>query len=87
MIIYGSNLCPDVQKAIEVLQQQNIPFELRDFSKDLMALKEFLAIRDENPLFDKIKAEKMIGIPCFVLSNHVVTLDIDAVLEEYKKNK
>lgn len=81
MIVYGSNLCPNTVEAIEVLKEKNINFEYRDFDKDIKALKEFVSIRDENSIFDSVKAEKRIGIPCFVLSNDYVTLDLNLAIE------
>lgn len=86
MIVYGSNLCPNTVEAIEVLKEKDIKFKYKDFGKDIKALKEFVSIRDENSIFDSVKAEKRIGIPCFVLNNGVMTLDINAAIEEYKKN-
>ncbi len=81
MIVYGSNLCPNTVEAIKVLKEKNINFEYRDFDKDIKALKEFVSIRDENSIFDSVKAEKRIGIPCFVLSNDYVTLDLNLAIE------
>ncbi|MDT8715364.1 glutaredoxin [Clostridium sp. 19966] len=82
MIIYGSSLCSDTIDAIEELKQKNIAFQFRDFCEDLAALKEFMAIRDESHLFEEIKDEKKIGIPCFVLSDGIVTLDIKDVIKD-----
>lgn len=86
MIVYGSNLCPNTVEALEVLKEKNISFEYRDFGKDIKALKEFVSIRDENSIFDSVKAEKRIGIPCFVLNNNGVTLDLNSAVEGYMKD-
>lgn len=87
MKIYGSNVCPSTLKAIEELREKNISFDYRDFCEDIKALKEFVAIRDENSLFDDVKDEKRIGIPCFILDNGVITLDKNYAIEESMKNR
>jgi len=38
-------------------------------------LKEFLKIRDENPLFDAVREKGSIGIPTIVKADGSVTLD------------
>jgi len=40
-----------------------------------MYLKEFLKLRDENPLFDEIKREGKIGIPCIVWDDGSIHFD------------
>lgn len=66
MIIYGSMLCPDCVECRKDLDAEGIQYDYRDFSENLLYLKEFLRIRDENPLFGNIKAEGKIGIPCII---------------------
>ena len=46
-----------------------------DFAENLKNLKAFLAIRDGNPLFDDIRKEGKIGIPCLLEEVGTVTLD------------
>lgn len=71
MKVYGSHLCEDTQKALKELKD----VEFRNISEDLSALKEFLAIRDNNPLYDDVKKNGGIGIPVFVLDDGTVTFD------------
>ena len=71
MKVYGSHLCEDTQKALKELKG----VEFRNISEDLSALKEFLAIRDNNPLYDDVKKNGGIGIPVFVLDDGTVTFD------------
>ena len=75
MIIYGSLLCPDCVACCKDLDEAGIAYDYRDFSKDLKNLKEFLKIREENPLFDSIKQEGKIGIPCLVYDDGTVSID------------
>lgn len=78
--IYGSMLCPDCVQCRKDLDEAGTVYEYLDFSADLKNLKEFLKIRDGNPLFDSHRADGMIGIPCIVREDESITLD----WEEYK---
>ena len=40
-------------------------------------LREFLEIRDSDPVFDQVKARHGIGIPLFVREDGVKTFDMD----------
>lgn len=73
--IYGSMLCPDCVKCREDLDSVGVPYEFQDFFEDLKNLKSFLKIREGNPLFDKVRAEGNIGIPCLVKDDASVMLD------------
>lgn len=72
--IYGSMLCPDCVQCREDLDKSEIPYEYLDFSENLKNLKEFLAIRDGNPIFDAAREAGGIGIPCLVDENGNVSL-------------
>ena len=73
--IYGSMMCPDCVKCRQELEQAGVAYEYLDFSEKLVYLKEFLAIRDENPIFEPVKSAGKIGIPCIVREDGSVTLD------------
>ena len=62
--INGSMLCPDCVQCREDLDKAGIEYEFLDFGDSLKNLKEFLKLRDGNPMFDPIRAEGKIGIPC-----------------------
>lgn len=78
--IYGSMLCPDCVACRKELDEVGTVYEYLDFSEDLKNLKEFLKIRDGNPIFDELRAEGKIGIPCILREDGTVTLD----WEEFK---
>ena len=59
----------------EELDATGVAYEYLDFSENLKNLKEFLAIRDGNNLFDSIRQDGKIGIPCIVREDGSVTLD------------
>ena len=73
--IYGSMLCPDCVACRKDLDEADVSYEYLDFSEDLKNLKEFLKIRDGDPLFDDLRAEGKIGIPCLVREDGSITLD------------
>ena len=73
--IYGSMLCPDCVQCRKDLDEAGVAYEYLDFSEELKNLKEFLKIRDGNPLFDDLRAEGKIGIPCIVREDEYITLD------------
>ena len=73
--IYGSMLCPDCVKCLEDLDRGGVSYEYLDFSKNLLALKEFLVIRDREEIFRPVKEDGKIGIPCIVCPDGSVTLN------------
>lgn len=75
--IYGSMMCPDCVQCRQELDKAGIPYEYLDFADALLNLKEFLKIRDENPVFAQIRAQGRIGIPCLVREDGTVMLDWD----------
>lgn len=73
--IYGSLFCPDCVKCIDDLDRAGIQYEYLDFADSLRNLKEFLAIRDKNPAFAKIRESGKIGIPCIVGEDGDISMD------------
>ena len=73
--IYGSMLCPDCVQCREDLDKAGVSYEYLDFSENLRHLKEFLAIRESCQLFDDVRKNGSIGIPCIVREDGSVTLD------------
>lgn len=73
--IYGSMLCKDCVRCREELDAAGMGYEYLDFSDELKNLKEFLAIRDGNPLFDEVRKTGGIGIPCLVRDDGSITLE------------
>lgn len=79
MKIYGSMLCPDCVQCREELDKKGISYEYLDFSDNLRNLKEFLALRDNNPVFSSVKEEGRIGIPCILLPDGTVSFEWDSI--------
>lgn len=78
--VYGSMLCPDCSKCREDLDRANVEYEYLDFGQDLRNLKAFLAIRESAPIFDTVRSNGSIGIPCIVTEDGTVMLTWDAFL-------
>lgn len=74
MRIYGSMLCPDCVECCKDLDAAGTSYVFYDFADDLRNLKEFLKLRDTNPVFDTLKQEGKIGIPCIVHSDGTISL-------------
>ena len=73
--IYGSILCKDCLDCMRDLDQNKVTYQFLDFADQLLYLKEFLKIRDENPMFDGVKENGSIGIPCIIEEDGTVTLN------------
>lgn len=73
--IYGSMLCKDCVQCCEELNSAGVAYEFFDFADSLVNLKEFLAIRDNASMFDEVKTNGSIGIPCIVKENGEIVLD------------
>lgn len=73
--IYGTPLCKDCRDCLEVFDANQIPYTFLDITKDLPAMKTFLAIRDREALFDSVRQAGKIGIPCIIDEQGCVTLD------------
>lgn len=73
--IYGSMQCPDCVQCREDLDKAGVAYEYLDFADSLKYLKEFLALRDSDPVFAEVRAQGKIGIPCIVADDGSVSLD------------
>ena len=75
--IYGSRLCPDCVQCCQELEEAKVEFEYFDLSDSLKYLKEFLKLRDSSSVFDAVRAEGKIGIPCIVREDGSLSLEWD----------
>lgn len=78
--IYGSMLCPDCVQCREDMDRAGVAYEYLDFADSLKNLKEFLQIRDESALFDELKRDGRIGIPCIVREDGEILLDWEELM-------
>lgn len=82
MIIYSTKDCPNCINAKMLLDKAGQEYENKDLGKT-KNLAEFLKIRDENPLYDEIKAKHKVGVPTFVLDDGTITIDFEKVKDFY----
>ena len=75
--IYGSMMCPDCVQCRKDLDLAGVAYEYLDFSESLLHLKEFLAYRDQNPIFAELKEAGKIGIPCIIREDGTLVGEAD----------
>ena len=80
MKFYGTHLCPDCEEAQAALDEKHVPYAYIDITESTANLKEFLKIRDQSSLFQEVKENGGIGIPCFVKEDGTITLCTEDVL-------
>ncbi len=74
--MYGAPICPDCVEAKAILEQRvDIELDYRNITESTKTLKEFLAYRDHEALFEDILREGKIGIPFFILEDGTKTFD------------
>ncbi|MEE8807705.1 MAG: glutaredoxin domain-containing protein [Lactimicrobium sp.] len=73
--VYGSEHCPDCTACKASLDASGIAYDFVDITGSMPALKEFLAIRDTNSLYDEVRARHSVGIPTLVEEDGAMTLD------------
>lgn len=77
--IIGSSYCKDTVAALETLKNNNTEYEFYDVSTDMNNLRKYLELRENEEVFIKVRAEKRIGFPCFILDNGKITFDIEEI--------
>lgn len=73
--IYVMESCPDCTE-VKALYSNHPEYELIDIGRQARSLKEFLALRDHHPAFDKVRERGNIGIPCFVREDGSVAISL-----------
>lgn len=73
--VYGMKICPDTVECCEALTRAGVEYEFLDFAKKTANLKAFLKLRDSSPLFDSVRQEGGIGIPCIQREDGSITFD------------
>lgn len=80
--VYGTMLCKDCVECLGDLDRSRIPYEFLDITKDLAHMKAFLALRDRDALFDSVRENGCIGIPCIVDEHGNVHLSWDSYVSQ-----
>ena len=76
MKVYGADICIDCRNYKAIQQKRGFEAEYIDIVESTQNLREFLEIRDSDPVFDQVKARHGIGIPLFVREDGVKTFDM-----------
>ena len=79
--IYGSALCPDCVKCKEALEKANVPFVYLSITESLLALKQFLKLRETREEFAPVRNRGQIGIPCILDEDGKLSFTWDAYLK------
>lgn len=69
----------------EVLSEKGVEFAYFDISLDFSALKRFLKIRDNNPLYNPVKEAGRVGIPTVLIDDEVFLGLDDEQIDELMK--
>ncbi|CDE93635.1 GCN5-related N-acetyltransferase [Acidaminococcus sp. CAG:542] len=79
--VIGSHCCPDTLYALNQLAAAGAEIDFVDILASHADLKQYLALRDCDPLYAEIRGTERLGIPCFVKADGSKTLDLKEVLK------
>ena len=77
--VIGSHLCPDTLLALCKLREAGIDVDFKNLSASLPDL----SVRESDPLYEAVRKNGGIGIPCFVFEDGRRTLNLDEVLSAH----
>ena len=84
MKVYGADICIDCRNYKAIVRKRGLvgseQVSYVDITESTANLREFLAIRDKDPIFDAVKERGGIGIPLFVREDGVKTFELDEAL-------
>lgn len=80
MKVYGASICMDCRNYRAIQRQRGFEAEYIDITASTDQLKEFLALRDHDPVFEEVRARGGIGIPLFVREDGTKTFELDEAL-------
>ena len=80
MKVYGADICIDCRNYKAIQKSRGFEAEYVNIVESTLNLREFLQIRDNDPVFVPVKEHGGIGIPLFVREDGTKTLDIDEAL-------
>ena len=66
MKVYGADICIDCRNFKAIMAKRGFSAEYVDIIENTGNLKEFLNIRDTDPVFEEVRKRGGIGIPLFV---------------------
>lgn len=81
--VFVMQTCPDCA-VIKEIAKDDLRFQLIDIGEQARNLKQFLALRDNDPAFERVRQRGTIGIPCFVLEDGTITFSLEKATESMK---
>ena len=75
--VYGTDICIDCRNYLAIQKSRGFEAEYINIIANTTNLREFLKIRDLDPIYDSIREINGIGIPLFVREDGVKTFDFD----------
>lgn len=78
--VYGSNVCTKTLHDLNVLWDKGYQVDFVNVTGSIGLLKDFVHMRDVNPVFDPIRKEGRFGTPFFVLEDGTETHELEEVL-------
>ena len=79
--VYGSNICPGTMRFISILTSNGVMPDFVNVTGSIGLLKEFLMIRDTDPVFDSVRGTGRIGFPLVQFEDGKLCRDPNKVLE------
>lgn len=86
ILMFGSKHWPECSPAKELLLQNNINYLYLDITENMFNLKKFLKFRDNYKVFNEIKINNRVGLPCIIVNNgEEIIFDIEESLDKLKE--
>lgn len=79
--VIGSHMCPDTLYALHKLAEAGAAIDFVDMFSSHDALKQYLALRDNDPLYADVRGTGSFGIPCFIREDGSKTRNLEEVLK------
>ncbi len=79
--VYGAEICVDCRNFKAIQKNRGFEVEYIDMTENTKNMREFLAIRDNDSIFDEVKQRGGIGIPLFVREDGQKTFDINEAMK------
>lgn len=80
MKVYGTPICIDCRNYRALQQSRGFAAEYIDVTASTDNLREFLALRDHDPVLAPVRERGGIGVPLFVREDGAKTLDLNEAL-------
>ena len=74
-ILYYSDVCPDIKSFLNELNRLEVRFKSVNITESISNLKEFLAVRDNEAVFNDKKETNQVGIPVLVTEDKEYLFD------------